>query len=253
MARSMMPTLEQPPPAPPPSPGEPAPSLTSWYRMLPNALTIARVGMAAVFFCILIAWSIGRGPTAYDPPDPGHPDAMLLVAAAVFVLAALTDALDGHLARRWQVITPFGRVMDPFADKVLVLGAFIFLAGPGFGFHERINNVWFRTQTSGIYPWMVVVFLSRELLVTSIRGVLEGQGVAFPADRAGKVKMVVQSVAVPTILSLLAIADASPNRPARIMIDGIAWLTLVATVVSGVPYMLRAARAFKQIERGAGA
>src|SRR5262245_29186363 len=126
----MMPTIEQPPPAPQapaPETAAPAVALTSWYRLVPNALTIARVGLAAVFFAILMAWGIGRGPTAYDPPDPGNPDWLLLVAAAVFGLAAVTDALDGHLARRWQVITPFGRVMDPFADKVLILGSFIFL------------------------------------------------------------------------------------------------------------------------------
>jgi len=133
----------------------------------------------------------------------------LPVALVLFVVAALTDALDGYLARKWQVVSVFGRIMDPFADKVLILGAFVMLAGPQFFATDEL--LW--TQVAGVTPWMVVVILGRELLVTTIRAVLESQGVDFSAKWSGKVKMIVQSVGIPVIMLIVIGADRIYDNP----------------------------------------
>src|ERR1700686_2868248 len=96
----------------------------------------------------------------------------LNVAFFVYLIALITDFLDGYLARKWKVEGAFGRIVDPFVDKVLVLGSFIFFAGKNFTIPmtnptEIPQNV--KTIT-GVVPWMVVVILARELLVTTLRG-----------------------------------------------------------------------------------
>lgn len=188
---------------------------------IPNVLTLARLAMTV----LVIA-----GLTLYD--HPAGPRWSLPLSAGLFILAALTDTLDGYLARKWNVVSVFGRVMDPFADKVLVLGSFIVLAGPGFA--DLAGHT-----VSGVTPWMVVILLARELLVTSIRGVMEGAGVSFAANTAGKLKMVLQSFAVPAILVLLWLGPkdplGDPRPPVRIAIGVIAWLTLLVTIVSAKP------------------
>ncbi len=230
-----------------PEPGVSAAAAGGLYRHAPNALTVLRLVLAAAFFVLLTPWTAGdRLLRDTQPHTPGDPNLVLLTAALLFVLAAATDLLDGHLARRWNVVTAFGRVMDPFADKVLVVGAFIYLAGPSFHFGADVRG---RSpedfQVSGVEPWMVVVALARELLVTSIRAVLEGRGVAFPAEWSGKAKMALQSVAVPVILSLLAVADARTGTPGRWIILTLVWTTMLVTVVSGVPYVMRAMSALR--------
>ncbi|MFN0133509.1 MAG: CDP-alcohol phosphatidyltransferase family protein [Phycisphaerales bacterium] len=203
-------------------------------RAIPNALTLARVVLAAAMFGILSLWSITRSPITQ--PSPAL-DWVLLLAAFLFILAAITDALDGHLARRWRVISVFGRIMDPFADKLLVIGSFILLAGPGFHLPEG--------QASGVLPWMAAVVLARELLVTSIRGVLESRGVDFSATASGKLKMILQSMAIPVVLVLLALRPSLDPGVARLVPRINFWIMLVTvatTALSGVPYVLRAAR-----------
>lgn len=196
---------------------------------IPNALTVARVALAVGVIALL---------STYD--HTARELWPLPVAAALFIVAALTDTLDGILARRWNAVSVFGRVMDPFADKALVLGSFIVLAGPGFA---NIDG----TPMAGVTPWMVVVLLARELLVTSIRGVMEGAGVSFAANRAGKAKMILQSVAVPLILVLLWLgprdAMGDPVLWVRAAIGVAAWVTVLVTVISGWPYVVAAAQA----------
>jgi CDP-diacylglycerol---glycerol-3-phosphate 3-phosphatidyltransferase len=212
---------------------------------LPNAITVLRLFLAAGFFALLTPWT--AGDRLFHPDGPNtleEPNWTLLAAAALFVLAAATDAIDGYLARRWNVVSPFGRIMDPFADKVLVVGAFIYLAGPAFHLGEAVRG---REdfQVSGVEPWMVVIALARELLVTSIRGFAEARGVAFPADWSGKAKMILQSIAVPAILGILAVADARQGTTGRVFILSIVYVTVGVTVISGMPYVLRAFRALR--------
>lgn len=228
----------------PPAAGTSRPAEGWLHRSLPNLLTSSRVLLAVVFF-LLLSWYRHKAPVA--PGREGSvltsADWLLLIAAAVFGIAAITDALDGYFARKWQQVSVFGRIMDPFADKLLVVGAFVFLAGPGFTTDGRPAE-----QISGVYPWMVVVVLGRELLVTSIRAAIEGAGVSFGASMSGKLKMVLQSVCVPVVLVLIAVANpgesphhvAEPARFGRIMIDVIVWATMIATVWSGLPYVWRA-------------
>lgn len=197
------------------------PPAVGWRAHLPNILTCARLGLTAVFILVL---------TAADPDGRGW-SPTLLVAMGIFVVAALTDAADGFLARRWNAITRFGRIADPFADKVLILAGFIMLAGPAL------------SPYSGVASWMVVLILARELLVTTIRGVYEAEGVDFSATPSGKLKMVVQSIVVPIALLDAAAPDA-PDAPGPHAITlGLLWLTVGVTVWSALPYVLRAHRA----------
>ncbi|MBX3315623.1 MAG: CDP-diacylglycerol--glycerol-3-phosphate 3-phosphatidyltransferase [Phycisphaeraceae bacterium] len=226
-------------PEPAPTAAHPStrPAPAPWQVHLPNALTLLRVAMAALFVA-LIAFRSRPFPTGTSIPD-APPDAGLLLAGTLFVLAALTDALDGYLARKWRVVSKFGRIMDPFADKVLVLGAFVMLAGPAFTSASG-------DLVSGVAPWMVVVILARELLVTSIRAALEGDGIDFSAGWAGKAKMVLQSVVVPLILILLAWGAPARGSAIAWAIDIAVWATVVATILSGIPYITRAISATRK-------
>jgi CDP-diacylglycerol--glycerol-3-phosphate 3-phosphatidyltransferase len=161
----------------------------------------------------------------------------------LFIAAAVTDALDGHLARKWKVESLFGRIVDPFADKVLVLGAVIYLAGPRFLDPVAVEQGRWATQVSGVYPWMVVVVLARELLVTSIRGAAEGLGVEFGAKKLGKWKMILQSVVVPAVLAIVAIDAARPGYEWLSWLrGGLVWATVLVTVLSGLPYVTAAGK-----------
>jgi CDP-diacylglycerol--glycerol-3-phosphate 3-phosphatidyltransferase len=205
-------------------------------RNLPNALTVLRLVLAIAFFAAL---------GAYRYPDRGV--AWGNLAIAVFVLAAITDALDGYLARRWQVISLFGRIMDPFCDKVLVLGAFIALAGPCFVVEEWLTRGSLLTMASGVYPWMVVVILARELLVTSFRGEAEALGVSFASRWSGKWKMILQSIAVPIVLFLVVNFRTAETPWAMWACHVLIWATVLVTVWSGVPYLI----SFRRVMRAA--
>ncbi len=208
--------------------------------------------MAIVFFGVLTAWRYDGSAASL-----GKTDWLLILAAGLFVVAGLTDFLDGYLARRWRVESVFGRIMDPFADKILVIGSAVFLAGPDFWWptpqsHKFIGH---GIQLSGIYPWMVVAITGRELLVTSIRGVLESQGMKFGAEWSGKLKMGCQSVCVPAVLLTIALTSVIP-RPdgglgpwGRVTIDVMVWTTVVVTLLSGAPYLWRACGMLAQWQR----
>jgi CDP-diacylglycerol---glycerol-3-phosphate 3-phosphatidyltransferase len=200
-------------------------------RTLPNALTLLRLLVAAAFFAT-ISMTLRMGP---------HPDRALWgnTAIALFIIAASTDFLDGYLARRWKVVSVFGRIMDPFVDKVLVLGAFVFLASPRFADVDPSNVDRF-TMATGVGSWMVVVILARELLVTSIRGVIEGMGIAFGAEAIGKWKMVLQCVAIPVALVVAVNEALLAEAWARSIRDVIVWATVIVTVISCIPYLVRA-------------
>jgi len=201
-------------------------------RNLPNALTILRLLIAAGFFAT-ITLSVFRGEH--------HEHSRQLwgnIAVALFIIAAATDFLDGHLARRWEVVSDFGRIMDPFCDKVLVLGTFAYLASPRFAEIDSLGVV--SGMTTGVWAWMVVVLIARELLVTAIRGVLESRNIAFGADWWGKSKMILQSVAAPFCL-FVAVNPAVLAMPAFTLLQSVlVWSTVGVTAVSALPYIIRA-------------
>lgn len=212
------------------------------YRHLPNALTICRAVIALVFFIVLSHYRYGVGP-----------DAAIVAAFVLFVIGAVTDWLDGYLARKWQVVTTFGRIMDPFCDKVLVLGAFIFLAGPRFvNPHIDADTTFFwamipNNTVSGVYPWMVALMLARELLVTGIRGELEGQGIQFGAKLSGKLKTVLQLITIPTLLAIVWLDPLAAGNEWMIVVRNVlVYATVLLTLISGWPYITHAARVMKQ-------
>ncbi len=210
-------------------------------RSVPNGLTVLRLLLAALFFASL---------NAYRYPDANRPWAF--VALGLFILAAITDALDGYLARKWEAVSVFGRIMDPFCDKVLVLGAFIYLAGPRFVVPEWVQEGSFFTMSTGVYPWMVVVILARELLVTGFRGEAEAMGAAFASTWSGKWKMIIQSIAIPFVITLVVVFRTGDETPislvARWACYGVVYLTVGVTILSALPYVGR----LRQVMAGRG-
>jgi len=199
------------------------------HSQLPNQLTLLRLVLAGVFFLVL---------NQYRYPGTPQEGWWLWGAIVVFTLAAITDLLDGYLARRWHAESTFGRIMDPFCDKVLVLGAFIYLAGPRFVIATAVERGEFFTMITGVYPWMVAIMLARELLVTGIRGELESTGIQFGANLSGKLKMILQSVGVPVILLIVWLDPQAPGRAwLGTVRDVLVYSTVIATVLSGLPYI----------------
>lgn len=188
-----------------------------------NQITLARLGLAIVFFCLLAMYS-------QREPEPWKLD----VATVLFILAAGTDFLDGWIARKYGMTTPLGRMLDPLVDKVLICGSFILLAGSTFVDARGIN-------VSRVEGWMVVVIVGRELLVTGLRGFSESAGQSFAATIYGKIKMWVQSIAVPIILFLVARDGAVlPADAAGWVIIILVWMTVVVTALSMAAYLFRA-------------
>ena len=201
-------------------------------RSLPNGLTMMRLVLAAAFFGTL---------NAYRYPD--HHTLWANIAVGLFILAAVTDALDGYLARKWKVESTFGRIMDPFCDKVLVLGAFIYMAGPRFVVPEWVQEDKFFTMATGVYPWMVAVILARELLVTGFRGEAESMGVSFAANWWGKWKMILQSTAIPVVVFLTVTFKTGASD--RLSVTAlwacyvVVYATVIVTILSALPYLGR--------------
>jgi CDP-diacylglycerol--glycerol-3-phosphate 3-phosphatidyltransferase len=195
---------------------------------VPNQITLGRLMLALVFFALL---------SFYSPVETGR-QWILSACFWIFLIAALTDIVDGWLARTWQQVTSFGRICDPVVDKVMVCGAFVFFAsglfyGPDPQSPERLTNI------TGVQPWMVVVILLRELLVSAIRSFSEAQGDSFAATWVGKLKMFIQAATVCVVLGVLA---WYPESLAWLRITAV-WLTVVATGLSIIAYASRA-RAF---------
>ncbi|MAJ47474.1 MAG: CDP-diacylglycerol--glycerol-3-phosphate 3-phosphatidyltransferase [Planctomycetes bacterium TMED75] len=206
----------------------------SMRRNLPNALTLLRLLIAAAFFATMSV-SVVRGA--------GFEASRQLwgnIAVALFIVGAVTDALDGYLARRWGVVSDFGRIMDPFCDKVLILGTFAYLASPRFAVIDATGQV--VGMETRVWAWMVVVIISRELLVTSIRAVIESRGIPFGADWWGKSKMILQAITAPYSLFVAV----NPWFSGSTFFGGLqailVWATVVITAISVIPYLVRGRR-----------
>ncbi len=190
---------------------------------LPNQITIARLILAVLFFILISRFNV-------RDPDPWILDVCLII----FIAACLTDWLDGYLARRNNQVTALGRVLDPFVDKVLVCGAFVFFAGAGF-----VDSV--GHNVTAVAPWMVVVIVGRELLVTGLRGFSEAQGRPFGADLLGKIKTITQMITASVIM--LCVAHASPEETGSLLAGAgvvLLWLTVATTSYSGLNYLYKA-------------
>ncbi len=195
---------------------------------LPNQITLGRLVLAIVFFACLAQYGTKEGPAGR---------LLLDISAVLFLIAAISDVVDGYLARKHNQVTSFGRVLDPFVDKILVIGAYVFLAGDGFLTAEG-------TRISDVSAWMVVVILGRELLVTSLRGVTEAAGESYAANVYGKAKMALQSTTVVWILLTLAhpegLAIFARFRPLLV------YLTVIVTFLSMIPYLMASRKILRQ-------
>jgi CDP-diacylglycerol--glycerol-3-phosphate 3-phosphatidyltransferase len=140
------------------------------------------------------------------------------LALVLFVAAALTDWLDGHLARRWKIESDFGRLFDPLADKLLVVVTFVGLLGVGL-----------------LPVWFVSLVVAREFLITGIRLVAGQKGVVLAAEKVGKHKTVTQMVTA--ILGLLLLAMDSAHQNGRILLEAAVWITAMVTAGSGLWYL----------------
>lgn len=159
-----------------------------------------------------------------------------LAATVCFVVAAGTDWVDGWLARKTGQVSKLGRILDPFCDKFLICGVFVYLAAiPG----------------SGVVPWMAVTVLSRELLVTALRSMIEKEGGDFSAVMSGKLKMVFQCAAA--VASLVALSwnqtlDDGETLPAWLVptVTTLVWIAIVSTIYSGLVYVGSAAKSLSR-------
>lgn len=198
---------------------------------LPNRITLARLFIAIILFIML------------SVPIPDERRAWTLnVALVVFVICVATDWLDGWLARRYNLVTAFGRIADPFVDKVVVCGTCIYL-------------VWLAPDL--IEPWFAVVLTAREFLVTGLRSFIESSGIPFGARWGGKAKMVLQSVTLPLVLLYQANFDMLPNDSSwktgvYCAAWGMIWLTLGATLLSAWDYISMSIVALRKVRAAEG-
>ena len=200
---------------------KPALSDNPWN--LPNLITLVRLGLSLVLFGLMdfnSAW---------------------VACATVFAVAAGTDFLDGYIARKYKLVTVLGRILDPFVDKVIVCGAFLFLL-------PHAN--------SGVTAWMTLIIIGREMLVTQLRSWLEQQGRDFSAAWIGKFKMLLQCVALVVAMLLLDPAVTAWLKNYRLATaavisrDILLWTATAVTVYSGAIYVVRGIRIYREIQRG---
>lgn len=166
---------------------------------LPNKLTIFRV-ILIPFFVVLLLFDI----TAYDK----------WIALAIFIIASLTDFLDGHIARKYNLVTNFGKFMDPLADKLLVCSAMICLV-----------------ELARIPAWVVIVIIAREFIISGFRLVASDNGVVIAASYWGKFKTTFQ-----ILMICLMIADLPPLA---LVTQIVMWVALALTVISLVDYLIK--------------
>lgn len=201
-------------------------------RQVPNLVTGARLVLAIGAFGFM---------GEVMQVEPGNVEAArgpALWAFWLFLIAAITDFADGYLARRYGWVTALGRVADPVVDKVLILGSLTYLAASPQ--YIRPGDVF------DVMPvWAVVLMLGREFLVTALRGLIESKGMEFPADRFGKLKLVLQVVYICIALGILGGIPSVIHFPLLehvrnpYFFAGVFWLMMGLTLFSGLNYCKR--------------
>lgn len=188
---------------------------------LPNKLTTLRMILVPVVVVLILC------------EFPFH----WLIAGIVFGIASITDALDGKIARKRGLVTDFGKLMDPIADKLLVISAFVCfitvsLPNPNWGVICS--------------PWVVIIILAREFLVTSARMIYAERGTVIAANIWGKLKTVIQIVSIVTIfvamfalelLDMVNMGSELINNIVSIVMIVVTWLSALITVISGATYL----------------
>jgi cardiolipin synthase len=209
-------------------------------RHIPNVLTIGRVVLCFVNF---FALALVTGLHNAQPQGPDQAQVLIQaisvlawVAVISFVVAAVTDFFDGWLARRWQVVSTFGAILDPIADKILVCGGIVGLVGLG------VPGV--------LVPGTLILF--REFSVSAMREVLAPRGIKLPVTFLAKTKTTIQLVAL-TAIMVLALwgvlgggeVSATTAEIALRVCEGLMWLAALITVWTGIEYAMAASRALK--------
>jgi CDP-diacylglycerol--glycerol-3-phosphate 3-phosphatidyltransferase len=186
---------------------------------VPNTLSMARLVLSVLTFVLLAVGSYWAG----------------LIG---FLIAALTDWIDGWWARRFQQVTKLGRMLDPFCDKILICGVYILVA------EAMADYPWY----ARIAGWMAVAVVARELLVTVLRGLIEQSGGDFSAKMHGKIKMWLQCIAATAALVTLARFGTPETTPTAwcVLVGITAWVAVASTLYSGWLYVKLAGRALLQ-------
>jgi len=199
---------------------------------VPNILSSARLALSIVLFLFLsLEW--------------------YLTSLVLFVIAAGTDWIDGFWARRYGQITQLGRIIDPFADKIIICGTFTFLAAVP----PVLNKTGLDSSASEIWAWMAVVVVAREMLVTALRSFFEEHGTDFSAKWAGKWKMVLQCAAAALSLWRLWSCgfnatsqtwNVEPSAASTWVLRLLVWAAIALTIYSGWGYVQTALRLLKK-------
>lgn len=182
---------------------------------LPNKLTLMRMIIIPIIVIIYLLQDIIG-------------DATLPIIAVLFVTASVTDYFDGHLARKFDMVTTFGKFMDPLADKLLVLGTLILLSD-----HYAIHYV--GTITMWMPFWVIFIILSRELVVTSIRLVAVGEGVVLAASKLGKYKTALTMVTIVYYLFVMPVNTQTINIIGVVLVS----ISVLLTIWSGLDYLIK--------------
>lgn len=192
---------------------------------LPNKITLIRIALIPVF--MIFAFPYPEFLQGIDLPVLAffvkYSD---IFALALFVIAASTDALDGHIARKYNLVTDFGKFLDPIADKLLVTAALLALM-----------------CVDSTYAWATMIILIREFVVTGLRLVAGTKGIVIAAGNLGKLKTVFQTAA----LSVLLAAPVFPAKIASVVYiigDVLMALAVILTIVSGIEYLYKNRKVF---------
>jgi CDP-diacylglycerol--glycerol-3-phosphate 3-phosphatidyltransferase len=189
------------------------------WKHVPNMLTFMRLGLTVVFL-----WMVLHSPQV----EPARLPLFLDIAFVLFVIAGFSDIVDGHIARRFNASTKFGRMIDPLVDKILVCGAFTCFALRGM---PTLFN-WGPSTLAVVHWGTLAILVVREAYVTILRQIAESRGVNFGAVAAGKIKMFLQSFAIGTVLIKTAHVQTAEWGQWFTIVTYIAML--VMTVLSGL-------------------
>ena len=168
---------------------------------LPNKLTVLRMILVPVFMVLMMFSGVWQ-----------------MLGLLVFIIASVTDWLDGYLARRDNLVTTFGKFMDPLADKMLTTAALLILMEKGF-----------------ISSWVLLIVLGREFLVAGVRLAAVGEGKVIAASMWGKAKTVSQMIAIIVSIILINI----PNFDAFVIVNILIWISTILTLISGADYLIQ--------------
>lgn len=191
-------------------------------KQIPNILTFGRLVLTVVFLFMIVL-----SPRFYaqdEVPFPGFLD----IAFIIFVIAGLTDVVDGPIARKLNIATKFGRMLDPLIDKILVCGTFLCFAIVG---EPKLFN--FNPTTTAIINWTTAgIIILREVYVTALRHIAEARGINFAATTSGKIKMFLQSFAIGTVV--IKIAHVQTATWGHWFTTITFALMLIVTIISGL-------------------